>query len=157
MYYSSICFFFPILLLNLPNHISLSLIFLTIFSFIYHNHPHKITRFLDHSNIINTCSMIYFDDFNISLYYLFLHSIEQKYLKSHFIMYFVYFLSYTKFCKNPVVNLYFFLSLFVYGITYFQEKNQFNFYPYQRWLWHFGQAMYIYHSLSENYDLRLKL
>jgi hypothetical protein len=101
--------------------------------------------------------MIFFDDFNISLYYIFLHSIEQKYLKSHFIMYFVYFLSYTKFSKNPVVDLYFFLSLFVYGITYFQEKNQFNFYPYQRWLWHFGQAMYIHHGLSENYDLRLKL
>lgn len=157
MYYSSICFLIPILLLDLPSYLIFSLFCLTFASFLYHNYPNKITKRLDNANIINTCSIIYFNNFNISLYYLFLYCIEQRYSKTHCIMYFIYFLSYTKFMKNQVITLYLFLSLFIFGITFFQEKNQFDFYPYQRWLWHFGQAMYVYHSLSENYIHRLEL
>ena len=157
MYYSSICFILPILLLDIPFYHALSLFCLTISSFLYHNYPNQMTKRIDYSNIINTCSIIYFEEIDISIYYLFLYFIEQTYFKTHFIMYFLYFLSYTKYMKSPVVSLYFFLSLFIFGITFFQEKNQFDFYPYQRWLCHFGQSMYIYHSLSENYIHRLEL
>lgn len=156
MYYSSICFLIPILFLDVPYSIFTSLLCLGIFSFIYHNYPSKMTLILDKSNIINTCSIIYFNNFSISLYYIVIYLIEQKLWKTEFVVFFVYFLSYSKFMKNPIVNVYFFLSLFIYCITYLQEKNQFNFYPYQRWLWHFGQAMYIYHSISENYSQRLE-
>jgi hypothetical protein len=157
MYYSPICFLIPILLLDLPFYHLFSLFCLTLASFLYHNYPNKITNRFDNANIINTCSIMYFNNFNTSLYYLFLYFIEKRYSKTHYIMYFIYFLSYTKFMKSPIINLYFFSSLFIFGITFFQEKNQFDFYPYQRWLWHFGQAMYVYHSLSENYIHRLEL
>ena len=156
MNYSSICFLLPILFLNVPHSLFTSLICLSFCSFLYHNYPNKMTLLLDHSNIINTCSMIYFNSFPISVYYILLFLIEQKLWKTQFVVFFIYFLSYSKFMKNPIVNLYFFSSLFIYCITYLQEKNQLNFYPYQRWLWHFGQSMYIYHSISESYSQRLK-
>lgn len=156
MHYSSICFLLPILFLEVPHSFFISLVCLCSFSFIYHNYPNKMTLLLDHGNIINTCSIIYFNNFSISLYYIVLFLIEQKLWKTQYVVFFVYLLSYSKFMKNPIVNLYFFSSLLVYCITYFQEKNQFNFYPYQRWLWHFGQSMYIYHSISESYSQRLK-
>ena len=157
MYYSSVCFLIPIILLDLPYYIIISLIYLTTFSFIFHNFPNKITRILDHCNIINTCSLLYFDDFTISLYYLCLYGLEQRYRQTDYVMYFIYFLSYTKYCNNPYSTLYFFTSILIFTTTYFQEKNSFNFYNYQRWLWHFGQGMYIYHSISENYSNRLEL
>ena len=123
MYYSSMCFILPILLLDIPFYHALSLFSLTLSSFLYHNYPNQMTKRIDYSNIINTCSIIYFEDIDISIYYLFLYFIEQTYFKSHFIMFFVYFLSYTKYMKSPVVSLYFFFILIYFGNYFFSRKK----------------------------------
>ena len=111
MYYSSICFIIPILLLDIPVYHALSLFCLTLSSLAYHNYPNQMTKRIDYSNIINTCSIIYFENVDISIYYLFLYFIEQSYFKTHFIMYFLYFLSYTKYMKSPVVTLFLFILI----------------------------------------------
>lgn len=147
MYYSSLSFFIPIIFLNLPTFLNISIFSLAFHSFIYHNYPNKLSKFLDYSNIINVCSNIYFKNFYYSFFFLLLSVIEFYTFKTYHIKNFIYFLSYSKYSKYFLVNLFFFSSLLIY-INHLQ-KNKFT--RLQRWLWHFGQGMYIYSSLSTEY------
>jgi hypothetical protein len=147
MYFSSFCFLIPIFFLTLPQYIIISIITLTGSSFTYHNFPNKITKFIDYSNIINLGSNVYFENYYYSFLFIILYVLEFRTLHTHNIKNIVYFLCYSKYCSDKIVNLFFFLSLFVYIIHVVRKEFTVT----QRWLWHFGQAMYIYYSLSTHY------
>ena len=147
MYFSSFCFLIPIVLLNLPPYIAISIIGLTISSFTYHNVSNKITKFIDYANIINLCSNVYFENYYYSFLFVILYFLEFRTLQTHNVKNIIYFLCYSKYCAYRIVNLFFFLSVFVYIIHVLRKEFTIS----QRWLWHFGQAMYIYYSLSTQY------
>ena len=56
--------------------------------------------------------------------------------------------------KSPVVSLYFFLSLFILGITFFKKKINLIFIPTRDGFGTLDNRC-IYHNLSENYIHRL--
>lgn len=147
MYYSSLSFFIPLILLNLPNFINISILSLLVSSLLYHNYPSKILKFIDYSNIINLSSNIYFHNYYYSFFFIFVYFIEFILYKTHHTKNIIYFLAYSKYSNFFSVNFFFFSSLLVY-ITHI-IKNEFT--QLQRWLWHFGQAMFIYSSLSTQY------
>ena len=137
-------FLIPIVLLDLPNYIHHSLISLMFSSLLYHNFSNPFTKFIDYANIINVCSNIYFNDSSYSLVFITLYLMENIMFKTNIVKNIIYFLCYSKYSEFRSVNAFFFSSLAIYGIHLY--RNEFT--ETQRWLWHLGQAMYIYSSLS---------
>ena len=150
MHLSSLSFLIPIVLLDLPNYIHLSLVSLMFSSLVYHNCPNRLTKLIDYANIINVCSNIYFYDPSYSFVLIVLYFIESILFRTNMVKNIIYFLCYSKFSQYCLVNTFFFSSLTVYGIHLYRKE----FTETQRWLWHIGQAMYIYSSLSTEFEQR---
>ena len=148
MYLSSLSFLIPILSLKLPIYIHIPLVGLLISSLIYHNYPNKFTKFIDYANIINVCSNIYFRNYYFSFLFILFFFIEYSLYNMTNFKNIVYFLSYSKYSEYFYVNLFFFSSL----VIYFIHISRKEFTSIQRWLWHLGQAMFIFSSLSTEYD-----
>ena len=149
MYYSSLCLLIPVLFLELSNFLFYSLLSLSLCSFIYHNNTNRITKILDYVNIVNI-SAHFCLDFPYSSLYILLFLIEEILFETHYSKNIIYLLAYSKVCHIKNVNSWFFISLFVYcQATYFKR-----FHRIERWLWHFGQGMYLYCVLSTMYPSR---
>jgi hypothetical protein len=149
MYYSSLCLLIPVLFLELSNFLFYSLLSLSLFSFIYHNNNNRVTKILDYTNIVNI-SANFCLDFPYSFLYILLFLIEEGLFETHYSKNIIYLLAYSKVFYIKNVNPWFFMSLFVYcQATYFKR-----FHCIERWLWHFGQAMYLYVILFTMYPSR---
>ncbi len=147
MHLSSLSFLIPIVLLDLPNYIHLSLVSLMFSSLVYHNFSNPFTKFIDYANIINVCSNIYFNDSSYSRVFIVLYLMEYIMLKTSIVKNIIYFLCYSKYSEFRSVNAFFLSSLAIYGIHLYRNECT----EMQRWLWHLGQALYIYSSLSTEY------
>ena len=157
---SSICFLFPLFFLDCIPMIQYSLIFLTITSFLYHSVEKKNPFYpffylFDHIGIINFGSIFYFQSYSISFYYNLLFLIEYYFWRTKKTVFFIYGLNLFQNLqyKDNRIFLWFFISSIMYFNTYRRNENRFL--NYERWIWHFGQSMYIYHSLKYNLKLLL--
>ena len=149
MYYSSVCLLTPVLFLELSNFLFYSFISLSLCSFIYHNNTNRITKIFDYVNIVNL-SANFCIDFPYSFLSILIYLIEEGLFETHYSKNIIYLLAYSKVCHVQNVNPWFFFSLFVYcQAIYFQR-----FHWMERWLWHFGQGMYLYHALITMYPTR---
>lgn len=149
MYYSSLCLLTPVLFLELSNFLFYSLLSLSLCSFIYHNYPNRLTKTLDYVNIVNI-SANFCLDFPSSFLYILIYLIEEGLIGTHYSKNIIYLLAYSKVCHVQNVNPWFFFSLFVF----FQSNGIKRFHWIQRWLWHFGQGMYLYYALITMYPTR---
>lgn len=157
---SSICFLFPLLFLDCIPMVQHSLIFLSITSFLFHsvekqNPFYPFFYLLDLIGIINLASVFYFQSYFISFYYNLLFLIEYYLWKTKTTVFFIYGLNLFQNLQyeDNQIFLWFFISSIMYFNTYRRIENRFL--NYERWIWHFGQSMYIYHSLKYNYKLLL--
>ena len=155
---SSICFLFPLFFLDCISMIQVSLISLTITSFLFHSTTKKNQLYfffyiLDHISIINFGSIFYFKNYYVSFYYTLLFLIEYYFWRTKMTVFFIYGLNLfhnLQYYDNRIF-LWFFISSVVYFNTYRRKENRFL--NYERWIWHFGQSMYIYHSLKYKNNL----
>lgn len=157
---SSICFLFPLFFLDCIPMVQYSLLFLSITSFLYHsvekqNPFYSFFYILDHIGIINLCSIFYFQSYYISIYYNLLFLIEYYFWRTKMTVFFIYGLNLFQNLQyeDNRIFLWFFISSILYCNTYRRIENRFL--NYERWIWHFGQSMYIYHSLQYKYKLLL--
>ena len=148
MILSSSCFLLPIFFLPLIPNIQNSLLFLFLMSSFYHYKGNLLSRVLDNIAIINMTTMSYFNNFHFSIYYIFLYLLENRFWKTRMTVYFLYGLNlYENLQYNDNrIFLWFSISFLIYMNTF--RRMNIKFLNYERWLWHFGQTMYIYHSLK---------
>ena len=123
MYFSSFCFLIPIVLLNLPPYIAVSIIGLTISSFTYHNVSNKITKFIDYANIINLCSNVYFENYYYSFLFVILYFLEFRTLQTHNVKNIIYFLCYSQIFALIGLSIFSFSCPFLSISCMFYEKN----------------------------------
>ena len=85
---------------------------------------------------------------HFSIYYIFLYLLENRFWKTRMTVYFLYGLNlYENLQYNDNrIFLWFSISFLIYMNTF--RRMNIKFLNYERWLWHFGQTMYIYHSLK---------
>ena len=157
---SSVCFLFPLFFLNCIPMIQYSLVFLSITSSLFHliekqNLFYSFFYLLDHIAIINFASIFYFQSYSISFYYNLLFLIEYYFWRTKKTVFFIYGLNLFQNLQyeDNRIFLWFFISSLIYFNTYRRIENRFL--NYERWIWHFGQSMYIYHSLKYKCQLLL--
>ena len=155
---SSTCFLVPIFLLPLIPNIRNSLLFLFLMSSIYNDISinnyklHILFQLLDNIAIINMCSMTYFNNFTYSLYYIILFLLEYRFWKTKMVLYFIYGLNiYSNIFIDSRIEFWLFISICTYLNPYLRQNTTFLWH--ERWVWHFGQSMYIYHSLKYKRNL----
>lgn len=157
---SSICFLFPLFFFDCIPMVQYSLLFLSITSSLFHsiernNKFYPFFYMLDHIGIINIGSIFYFQSYYISIYYNLLFLMEYYFWRTKMTVFFIYGLNLFQNLQyeDNRIFLWFFISSLLYCNTYRRIENRFL--NYERWIWHFGQSMYIYHSLKYKYNLLL--
>lgn len=146
----------PILLLNIPFKIILSILLLLFSSFLYHNYYEnqdnsfysKYILLFDQLNIIHTSCMIGLQSYHYSLQYIFIYLIEKFMYNGSWTCRFVYFLCFLNMINIPIF-CFFVINTLIY--TYCQNRD---FSIIERYLWHSSQSIYILLALLKIYSFR---
>lgn len=140
MNFSFLYFLLPIIYLQLPMYIIVSLFYLSLSKMIQYNQ--KQFLFFNQTNIINIYSILFFRDYKMSLHILLLFFLENYFCNTKFSLYFVQLLCFLKFSFEPKILLWMTISICLYLSKY--KKSTF----------HFAQSMVIYYCLSFQYNKR---
>ena len=150
----------PAIYVDVPIQIIVSLLSLCFSSLLFHNineYDGKIPFILafDQINIINTCIMITFDSWSISLRFILLSLLERLFQRSGgFTCMMVYFFCFIMNFTNNTILILFLLNLSIYTITNLQNRD---FTSLERYIWHGSQAVYITFGLLNTYDPRISI
>ena len=143
---SSLFFLLPCGVYRLPLILVSSLICLTLCSCLYHyDRTNSIFIVLDSSSIIMVCSLYIWYNIYYTLLLLLLFCIEYFSYKSFYIKYLIYGYAATRnIYHSPLAMIPFLISIFVYMSNINSEFSYTN-----RFLWHFGQSLYICWSTQQ--------
>lgn len=154
MNYSFFLLGLPIILLNIPTELIISLSFLMFSSFLYHNNEEQDTSLsyfilvFDQLNIINTSCMISFYSFKNSFQYMSLYLLEKYIFDGSLTAQFVYFIAFINLLDLRTL-LFFILNTLIY--IYVQNRE---FSTIERYVWHLSQSIYIIFGLIQKYPFR---
>ena len=142
----------PIVLIQIPWFIFLSIISLLGSSFLYHNHTSHFWGYyillFDQLNIINTCILISFGSLSVSLDFMTIYILERFLYNNCISCCFVYFLSFLN-MMDIHLSILFCFNLLLYCWVQGREFSEL-----ERYAWHFIQAIYILMALSKKYPFR---
>lgn len=147
---SFLFFLIPIIFLKIPTNKIVSLLLLTITTYMYHNQKKDsdidFLRFLDQNAIIHTTCILTFNSIYVSIFFLSLYLFEQIFFQTQIIPCLVFFLCSLKYIHNKFCFFFFCCSTYIYLYLTYHQIQYFNYYD--RYLWHFVNIMYITIGLS---------
>lgn len=153
MYLTPSFFLLPTFCLPLIPNIKYSIFFLTLVSIIYElvsikNYKiYLLFQLLQNLSCINLCTVIRYQNFHYSLYFMFLFLLEYRYFKTKLVLYYLY--GYNILSNLNIdsrIEFWLFISTCTYLNIFLRTNKVF--------LWHeklvlfFSQSMYIYHTLK---------
>ena len=153
MYLAPSFFLLPTFCLPLIPNIKYSIFLLTLVSILYElvsikNYKNYILfQLLQNLLCINLCTMIRYQNFHYSLYFMFLFLLEYRFFQTKLVLYYLY--GYNILSNLNIdsrIEFWLFISTCTY-LNIFLRTNK-VFLWHEKWVLSFSQGMYIYHSLK---------
>ena len=99
-------------------------------------------------NIINTCTVISFQSFPLSVNFMSMYLLEQVLFNTCYTCLFVYFISFL----NVISRSNIILVLIISSLYFIPQGRDFT--KFERFLWHFFNGLYIFLTLEQQFPYR---